>query len=989
MIRLKADAQIKAVFSKTLEVMGARVEWDGTLIVLGNSMILPGTLKSLIFSFDNQKVVGTVVDLKESKEEPRLMLDNTMLENAFNMLLYIFGKWGQIKGLTVEKNYDQLQKMINGVLHDIDAEARFSSDRCRFYQDGIQLSFEEVIEEFLDLMKPEELLQEEENDQSDKSDQDDIKKDSDEQDEDEEEDGLENERRRQSGRGRFHIGIWHKLVWKVDEASFTKEQLSGHDRKKKRIGRDYYLSNYKCPDCGKFLFMVVYPEGKEHQIETEEGAVLLARTYTCSACHSFYTPRPEYMLMDGHIYTMEFGDDVAAYEDYLELTGKDGALTSNGNLNRYVVKPPKKNETVDAETSILEDSNESSQQEYYESEQRQGRDAKERQGRDAIEHKENDAKERQSILTKERKDSEADSKQGKTTGLRQEKQKADHNKSKTTRRSEKEIAKRSASMAAAGRGASKNAGMEFLKQIVELQKMSDEDVLDIKDRMDSGFYSPEIVSQYEEDLSKELHHRKIFTSSTKDKMRVSRDKQRKKEKDPQTRDGQTDNSRITLRESSHSAKSADDMNGGDGLSNKTEHIIKESGVKKDPRQMQTEMLKKAVEVRNGSYVRIRTAYQEIEESEAPQEIKEPILSNLRNWMNQRAKTELDAIVKGIPVKITKAQYESFSGKISQYPKELNQPAQEILNQKRDEAEKLEVATYVKKNNTRPNNRNSLYELYESLKKQGFRPEIVEPFLSKIHDKIYDMDLSEIRKLCPDPMDVSFHQGIEAAKQIKQENFLPELKEDVLGRIDLRLRMMRRDECLHLVAKFKKDMDWSEQELPAFVPYDLNRMEKEENHDKDTILIRNSQNTYADPLDEYEYPLMICDTTHGNSGKKGFLLTPDHIYYSSGLSNGVLEIPAVKRIYVETRLLNKGIYADYDKVGAVKLAGQLKNDQIRKDRFEECLEKLNEFIDYLKEKPISRSVEYMAKEEHEVKCCYRCGFVYRGGDICPKCGSRNN
>ena len=51
--------------------------------------------------------------------------------------------------------------------------------------------------------------------------------------------------------------------------------------------------------------------------------------------------------------------------------------------------------------------------------------------------------------------------------------------------------------------------------------------------------------------------------------------------------------------------------------------------------------------------------------------------------------------------------------------------------------------------------------------------------------------------------------------------------------------------------------------------------------------------------------------------------------------------------------------------------------------------LDDFVHYLQEKPESRSVEYMAKENHIVKCCYRCGFIYKNGTVCPKCGSKMN
>lgn len=43
------------------------------------------------------------------------------------------------------------------------------------------------------------------------------------------------------------------------------------ERRRNRIGNNFYLAGYLCPKCGSQLYMAVYPEGREFQIETEEG----------------------------------------------------------------------------------------------------------------------------------------------------------------------------------------------------------------------------------------------------------------------------------------------------------------------------------------------------------------------------------------------------------------------------------------------------------------------------------------------------------------------------------------------------------------------------------------------------------------------------------------------------------------------------------------------------------------------------------------------
>lgn len=82
---------------------------------------------------------------------------------------------------------------------------------------------------------------------------------------------------------------------------------------------------YKCPKCGEFLHMVVFPSGKEYVIDTEEGKVYIARAYTCDNCKTFYTPSPDRLLKEGDIYILDFDNDEYAARDYALLLGRKGA----------------------------------------------------------------------------------------------------------------------------------------------------------------------------------------------------------------------------------------------------------------------------------------------------------------------------------------------------------------------------------------------------------------------------------------------------------------------------------------------------------------------------------------------------------------------------------------------------------------------------------------------------------------------------------------
>jgi rubrerythrin len=118
-----------------------------------------------------------------------------------------------------------------------------------------------------------------------------------------------------------------------------------------------------------------------------------------------------------------------------------------------------------------------------------------------------------------------------------------------------------------------------------------------------------------------------------------------------------------------------------------------------------------------------------------------------------------------------------------------------------------------------------------------------------------------------------------------------------------------------------------------------------------------------------------------NGGRGFVLTPDHIFYNTITEAGILDVMNVEKI---TSHKGRKIYAETEHSGRIKLSNSLDLSNV-----EEFTEILDEFVAYLKEKPESRDVAYIAKEKHSVKCCYRCGHVYKGDNVCPKCGAKFN
>ena len=79
-------------------------------------------------------------------------------------------------------------------------------------------------------------------------------------------------------------GLWHNMVWKVVTEEFAFSRTSLEERKRGRLGNNFYKVGYDCPRCGQKLYMAVFPEKDDPDIDTMIGQVRKPRVFYCQEC---------------------------------------------------------------------------------------------------------------------------------------------------------------------------------------------------------------------------------------------------------------------------------------------------------------------------------------------------------------------------------------------------------------------------------------------------------------------------------------------------------------------------------------------------------------------------------------------------------------------------------------------------------------------------------------------------------------------------------
>ncbi len=906
---LTATPDLKATFDKLIETMDVSVNWDGLFVVIDNCLILLGDVRSLFFHFDSQKVVTNIIDVEIKIEEAVMIEDNEHIKNVINMLLYAFGKWGNIKGLKVEKDYAQLNQLFKNILGEIDVEPEYTREHFWFYQKGIRIVYEDVVQCAIEYKEKEPEVVE-----------------------------VESQ------------GLWHKLIWKQTYEGFGVEEISAKDRRQNRLGNNFYLTGYLCPECNTKMHSVVYPVGKEFVIDTNEGQVRLARAYTCNNCCSFYTPRPKRLLIDGDCYLMDFMGDRVAYEDYQELLGREGDKVSNFNYNEYVneqkaadvVAPRKAQEPFELPELklVLKELDVVSDKEFAELFAKMEENFYPDEILDEVE----DAFWREYVSRETEK----------KAGKKRERKKHIWEIVGRSEVGEVDSKKQRDAAVKTDKAEVEQKSKEKLEVIDE--KVVVEKVEKYQKRLE---LFPRLSARQRTELVKQITTDHAIPEHTRTELLSSAEKLKKQD------------NYVRLKEKVEISKNKNQM-----VMFRVYEEIQSAELEEPEREALLKM--------SGITSEIYEAYIEEKHADtgiASQKPKDGEKAEIEN-PKESITPNIQRVQKTIHY-VESPREEKKAASSARVPQKQNRSEGNTSITEIGENTPVKDIRIINKrlSSVRASNREELQDILDSLFSGEFDKEEAAPYIEEVKEKIHKLDEAYLDSILGNMLQMSFEEGEEALEKLQKATLLPELKSDALKQLKRRLAKIKSDECELLVQKFKKELNEAGVKLSERQHfYPARRVLMEEATKEETEVVDYARASYGAGIGPFEYPIYLADTSRNQSGDKGMFITPENIYYSNLMTSYHISIFHIDYVEANTGLLNRGLYVYLRNGEKIKIPYTVENNELEK-----LADVLDGFIKYLQEKPFSRKEAYLAKESHEKICCFRCGHIYKGLAACPKCG----
>ena len=887
MIVLKSTAELHLVFNKLIKTLSVPVEWNGNFVISGNFLILPGKERSVIFNYDTRRVTTNLSDDKLSRKVPEPIKEGSGLINIFNLVLYAFGKWGALKGITVEKDYKKINTLVGAVFGAYGVSADYTEQHCFWYKDGTRITYEDVIQ----------LAIESEHRQP------------------ESEEDIEEE-----------TGLWHSTTWKLDNQSFIFEKLPMAQRRKGRIGHNFYKVGYACPHCGEKLYMASFSGREKPVIDTVEGRVQLARAFFCPSCVIFYTPLPEAGLEDEEVYYLDFDGDKTAGNDYMEMLGRLGTREVNGDFNKYVDRVNDEGRTTTRQSLNGIDKGISDERRSLNGIDKGIKD--DRRSLNGIDKGISDDRRSLNGIDKGISDDRR-SLNGIDKGIKDDRRslngidKGISDDRRSLNGIDKGIKDDRRSLNGIDKGISDDR-----RSLNGIDKGIKDDRSDLNG-IDKG------ISDDRRSLN---GVRKFDDENEQISDKVS---------------GNPDKEDVFDIVHEKAAVMADI--GGTGelhtYRKDASHVRDKDTIKSSRRKLRIRRL--AVLFKSFSMVKWFRHKGDGKASEEHSD-KEPYRNDERI---------------SAPGAVT-----ASDGKAGYTVREEAESAPAQRRKLDELLEKTGNAT-----------RKDIVDLLDKLKAGHFDKAVQMEYAGKLQEDIAALDRRRIDEACKDYLDYNGEELEKLYSMIEEEEFLPEIKAAALDSVAGRLWKIRNEEAELLVKRIKKSLcenGVSENHALYFYPAMEILEGRADTQVKDHLEC--AVDSYAPGLGKYEYPVIMEDTTGKQNGKRGMFITPDAIYYGNFYTYGHIMAENIERIGSYTGFMGRYVIVYLDDGSKIRLSSV-----IAKDELEAYAMTLNDFVIYLKQKPFSRKEKYLAKESHDVICCFRCGYVYKNMKECPKCGYKFN
>ena len=915
MIVLKSTAELHLVFNKLIKTLSVPVEWNGNFVISGNFLILPGKERSVIFNYDTRRVTTNLSDDKLSRKVPEPIREGSGLINIFNLVLYAFGKWGALKGITVEKDYKKINTLFGAVFGAYGVSADYTEQHCFWYKDGTRITYEDVIQ----------LAIESEHRQT------------------ESEEDIEEE-----------TGLWHSTTWKLDNQSFIFEKLPMAQRRKGRIGHNFYKVGYACPHCGEKLYMASFSGREKPVIDTVEGRVQLARAFFCPSCVIFYTPLPEAGLEDEEVYYLDFDGDKTAGNDYMEMLGRLGTREVNGDFNKYVDRVNDEGRTTTRQSLNGIDKGISDERRSLNGIDKGIKD--DRRSLNGIDKGIKDDRRSLNGIDKGISDDRR-SLNGIDKGISDDRRSLNgiDKGIKDDRRSlngiDKGISDDRRSLNGIDKGISDDR-----RSLNGIDKGISDDRRSLNG-IDKGIKDDRrSLNGIDKGIKDDRSDLNGIDKGISDDRRSLNGVRKFDDENEQISDKVSGNpDKEDVFDIVHEKAAV--MAGIDGTGElhtyrkDASHVWCKDAIKSSRRKLRIRRL--AVLFKSFSIVKWfrRKGYGKASEENSD---KEPY-RNAERISAPGAVTASDG----------KAGYT------------MREEAESAPAQRRKLDELLEKTGNA--------TRKDIVDLLDKVKAGHFDKTVQMEYAGKLQEDIAALDRRRIDEACKGYLDYNGEELEKLYSMIEEEEFLPEIKAAALDSVAGRLWKIRNEEAELLVKRIKKSLcenGVSENHALYFYPAMEILEGRADTQVKDHLEC--AVDSYAPGLGKYEYPVIMEDTTGKQNGKRGMFITPDAIYYGNFYTYGHIMAENIERIGSYTGFMGRYVIVYLDDGSKIRLSSV-----IAKDELEAYAMTLNDFVIYLKQKPFSRKEKYLAKESHDVICCFRCGYVYKNMKECPKCGYKFN